>query len=138
MVAIYHSGYTIDCIETPVAIPSTWNLIFGRRQQGDIAAQNPMHSLSSAANSPQLPEWYEMYFTAVLEPDESKALHQIQLASKAIADRLVELRQEAAEHPQEFQDLTSALIYLRLLFENIDTEGRGSNDFACSWITISS
>ena len=68
------------------------------------------------------PEWYDIYFTAVLEADEWKALIEIGRAGKAIQDRLRQLRSSAAENVQEIQDLNCALTYLRLLLQNMDTE----------------
>ena len=68
------------------------------------------------------PEWYQVYFSAVLETDEGKALIEMGHASQAIADRLRQLSSSAAENAHEIQDLNSALTYLRLLLENMDTE----------------
>jgi hypothetical protein len=79
-----------------------------------------MHSPHPKRVSAPLPEWCQSYFEAVLEPDESRMLLQIERAAKAITDRLVQLRYGSSEYPQEFQDLHSALTYLRLLSGVID------------------
>lgn len=68
------------------------------------------------------PEWYQLYFVAVLEVDEWKALIEIARAGKAIEDRLQQLTSSAADNEREIQDLNSALIYLRLLLQNMDRE----------------
>jgi len=74
-----------------------------------------MRTLPVEPKSLPLPEWCQAYFVAVLEPDNLKALVQIERAADAIADRLSQLRCGVPEYPQELQDLNSALIYLRLL-----------------------
>ena len=84
-----------------------------------------MHSIGLKTNplsSSPLPEWYRTYFTALLEADERRAFIQLERAAKAIEDRLVQLRYGAPEGPEETQDLTNALTYLRLLLENIKPE----------------
>jgi len=92
---------------------------------GDPMAE--MHSPHPKMVSAPLPEWYQSYFEAVLEADESRMLLQIERAAKAITDRLVQLRYGVSEYPQEFQDLNSALIYLRLLSGVIDPGLRRSS-----------
>jgi len=67
----------------------------------------------------QTPEWYHLYFEAVLEADAYKALIQIERASRAIEHRLGELRFRLPDNPNEIQDLNSALTYLKLLVLNI-------------------
>jgi hypothetical protein len=89
------------------------------------------------AAATQPPEWYQIYFLAVLESDESKVLLQIERAGKAITDRLVQLRWGAAENPQELHDLNSAFTYLRLLFENLDTQEKGSYELSGNWVHAS-
>jgi hypothetical protein len=88
-----------------------------------------MRSQQNKTGSSSLPEWYQTYFLAVLEADESRMLIQIERAAKAIAERLVELRCGSPEYPEEFQDLHSALTYLGLLSDTIDPELRGSYEF---------
>ena len=80
------------------------------------------HLPASPPPATKTPEWYHVYFTAVLETDEGKALIEMGHASQAIADRLRQLSSSAAENAHEIQDLNSALTYLRLLLENMDTE----------------
>ena len=66
------------------------------------------------------PQWYQMYFAAVLEADEWKALIEMERADSAIRDRLHELAGSGPENAHEVQDLNCALIYLRLLIESMD------------------
>jgi hypothetical protein len=88
------------------------------------AAANPTYSLPKNPTH-SLPNWYQVYFAAVLEPDEWKALIEIDRARHAIEDRLTQLRCSAPDNPREPQDLDSALIYLGLLAQNIEI-GAGS------------
>ena len=82
-----------------------------------------MHSSGPSTSSPsQLPEWYKTYLSAVLEADEQKALIQLERAINILQDRLVRLRRNPSENPQEVQDLNSALTYLRLLLDNINPD----------------
>lgn len=82
-----------------------------------------MHSSGLRTNSSSpLPEWYNTYLTAVLEPDEQKALIQLERATKVLEDRVVQLRCDPPEDPQEVPDLSSALTYLRLLLNNINPD----------------
>lgn len=77
---------------------------------------------SGTLSAPSTAKWYQMYFAAVMEADEGKAVMQIRRASTAIEERLLELRYCSPDNLHEIQDLTSALIYLRLLLRNIDSE----------------
>lgn len=77
---------------------------------------------ASTTSAATLPEWYQMYFNAVVEADEAKALIEIHGASRAIRQRLVQLGSGSSHHPREAQDLASALIYLTLLLHNISPE----------------
>jgi hypothetical protein len=82
-----------------------------------------MHPTRPATTSAAaLPEWYQMYFDAVVEADEAKALMAIQRASRAIRQRVVQLGRGSPHNPREAQDLASALIYLTLLLHNISPE----------------
>ncbi len=63
------------------------------------------------------PVWYQIYFAAVLERNRTRALIRIERARSAIEARLLELRSRSATSPREIQDLKSAMIYLRLLFD---------------------
>ncbi len=82
----------------------------------------------SSPAGPPLPEWYQLYFAAVLEADESKTPGKIGRACQAIEDRLTELTSEALDNPHEMQDLNCALTYLKLLLQNIDTDGTDEMD----------
>ena len=89
-------------------------------------------------NAQPVPEWYDIYLKAVVEADESKAILQIERASKAVEDRLLQLRSGSSGLPQEFQDLGCALVYLRLLLKNIVTGGRPPHEFNGRWISTAS
>lgn len=93
-----------------------------------------MQALQAKTVSPSLPGWYQCYFLAVLESDDSRMLIQIERAAKAMLDRLAQLRRGAPEYPQEFQDLNDALTYLGLLAGNLDPEPGGSYEFHRSGI----
>lgn len=82
----------------------------------------------SSPAGPPLPEWYQLYFAAVLEADESKTVGKIGRACQAIEDRLTELTSEAPDNPHEMQDLNCALTYLKLLLQNIDIDGSDGAD----------
>ena len=97
-----------------------------------------MHSPRLKPNPKPVPEWYDIYLKAVVEADESKALLQIERASKAIEERLFQLRSGSPGLPQEFQDLNCALVYLRLLLENLVVEGRPPHEFNGRWISTAS
>ena len=86
------------------------------------AMQSASYVHPATSPAPQTPEWYEIYFAAVLEADESKALIEMGRAGDAIKDRLRQLSSSVAENAREIQDLNSALTYLRLLLQNMDTE----------------
>jgi len=68
------------------------------------------------------PEWYQVYFSAVLETDEGKALIEMVRASEAMEDRLRQLSSSATGNAEEIQDLNSALTYLRLLLQTMKSE----------------
>ena len=82
----------------------------------------------SSPAGPLLPEWYQLYFSAVLEADESKTLGKIGQACQAIEDRLTELTSASLDNPHEMQDLTCSLTYLKLLLQNIDMDGTDEMD----------
>lgn len=88
-----------------------------------------IQALQAKTLSASLPAWYQCYFLAVLEADESKMLIQMERATKTILDRLAQLRSGAPEYPHEFQDLNDALTYLSLLSSSLDPELGGSNEF---------
>ncbi len=76
-----------------------------------------------SAFNPKLPDWYQLYFTAVLEADDGKVLAQIGRACKAIENRFIELTSSPADNPHEIHDLNCALTYLNLLLQNMQIEG---------------
>jgi hypothetical protein len=71
------------------------------------------------------PNWYRMYYHAVLEGDRHKAKTKIDRAQQAIQDRLIELRSQAPCTAREPQDLCNALLYLGILLQHISTEAGG-------------
>ncbi len=71
------------------------------------------------------PGWYQIYFAALLERDQEKAVKLIEDAQCAIRYRLEELRGAAVQNSREPQDLGSALTYLGILLDHIgDDSGR--------------
>jgi hypothetical protein len=96
------------------------------------AGSNAMPAQLSEA---PLPDWYQSYFTAVVESDESRARINMERAVKDIAHRLAQLKCGSPNHPEEVQDLNCALIYLRLLSASTDSEPRGCHDSQRSWIS---
>lgn len=68
------------------------------------------------------PEWYHIYFLAMVENDRDKALLEIAHAHKAIQDRLAELRRGPCEDVREMQDLASAITYLGILLIHMGSE----------------
>ena len=87
----------------------------------------PSQALKKNSSSP-LPEWYNAYFTAVLETDERKAAIQFKRAVNVMEDRVAQLRCNTADHCEELQDLASALTYLRLLLENMNVGQEDPDD----------
>lgn len=71
------------------------------------------------------PQWYRMYYLAVLEGDRHKAKGKIDRAQQAIADRMLELRSQSPNSPREPQDLSNALLYLSILMQHISSEAGG-------------
>ena len=71
------------------------------------------------------PNWYRIYYLAVLEGDRYKAKIKIDRAQHAIQDRLIELRSESPSTPRESQDLCNALLYLSLLLQHMTADAGG-------------
>ncbi|HEV2397640.1 MAG TPA: hypothetical protein VGS27_11910 [Candidatus Sulfotelmatobacter sp.] len=65
--------------------------------------------------------WYQIYFAAVLETDQKRALLKISRAQNAIQERLEQLRRKPANEINEVQDLNSALTYLSLLMHHVSS-----------------
>ena len=65
--------------------------------------------------------WYQIYFAAVLETDQKRALLKISRAQKAIRERLEQLRGKRGNGISEVQDLNSALTYLSLLMRHVNS-----------------
>ncbi|HZC23603.1 MAG TPA: hypothetical protein VE866_09715 [Candidatus Binatia bacterium] len=68
--------------------------------------------------------WYQLYFAAVTEANETKALLQIDRARKAMQDRLIELQRDKRSDGGELQDLNNAMTYLAILLQHVGREGR--------------
>jgi len=67
--------------------------------------------------------WYQLYFAAVTEGNESRAVLQIERARSAMQDRLIELRSAQGADGAELQDLNNALTYLAILLQHAGREG---------------
>ena len=67
--------------------------------------------------------WYQLYFAAVTEGNESRAVLQIDQARRAMQDRLVELSSAKVADGGELQDLNNALTYLAILLQHVGREG---------------
>ena len=78
--------------------------------------------ISSPSPKAALPDWYQTYFFAVIESDRQRALPRIELAQRAIHDRVAELRTQPSANPRELQDLHNALAYLGILLQYIGKE----------------
>ena len=70
----------------------------------------------------RVPDWYQAYFVAVVEHDRQRALPQIELAQKAIHDRVSQLHNDPACNSRELQDLNNASVYLGILLQHIGSE----------------
>lgn len=68
--------------------------------------------------------WYQLYFAAVTEANENKAVVQIDRARKAMQDRLIELQRTNCPDGGEIQDLNNAMNYLAILLQHVGQEGR--------------
>ena len=67
--------------------------------------------------------WYQLYFAAVTEGNESRAVLQIDRARRVMQDRLAELRSAKGGDGGELQDLNNALTYLAILLQHVGREG---------------
>ena len=67
--------------------------------------------------------WYQLYFAAVTEANESKAVLQIDRARQAMQNRLVELQHAQRSDGGELQDLNNAMTYLAILLQHVGREG---------------
>lgn len=67
--------------------------------------------------------WYQLYFAAVTEGNEGRAVLQIDRARRVMQDRLVELRGAKGADGGELQDLNNALTYLAILLQHVGREG---------------
>lgn len=73
-------------------------------------------------SSPGVPDWYQTYFVAVVEHDRQRALPQIELAQKAIHDRVTQLQKDPPWNSRELQDLNNASVYLGILLQHIGSD----------------
>ena len=67
--------------------------------------------------------WYQLYFAAVTEANENKAVLQIDRARQAMKNRLIELRHAQRPDGGELQDLSNAMTYLAILLQHVGREG---------------
>jgi hypothetical protein len=67
--------------------------------------------------------WYQVYFAAVTEPDDHRALLKIYRAQEAMLDRFIKLRRSS--DAGELQDLKSALTYLQILLPLLQSAAEG-------------
>ena len=77
---------------------------------------------SSLSRNTGAPDWYQTYFVAVVESKRDRALPQIELAQRAIHDRVAELRHDSSGTVRELQDLNNALVYLGILLQYISRD----------------
>lgn len=89
-----------------------------------IATYSMRKSVQSARTSRlDTSGWYRLYFAAVTEGNESRAVLQIDRARRVMQDRLVELRSARGTDGGELQDLNNALTYLAILLQHVGREG---------------
>jgi hypothetical protein len=77
---------------------------------------SPQMKLVAPIRRTKTSNWRDVYFAAVLESNERRALAKIQAAGKVLQDRLLELQSVANAPVDELRDLQSALTYLDILF----------------------
>jgi len=82
-----------------------------------LSKRNPRFSSNAG-----VPDWYQTYFVAVVEHDRQRALPQIELAQRAIHNRVAQLQKDPPCNPRELQDLNNASIYLGILLQHIGSE----------------
>ena len=78
---------------------------------------------SARPGRPNATGWYQLYFAAVTEGNESRAVPQIERARRAMQDRLIELHRATSPDGGEIQDLNTALTYLTILLQHAGREG---------------
>ena len=78
---------------------------------------------SARPGRPDASGWYQLYFAAVTERNESRTVRQIERARHAMRDRVVELRAAEGSNGGELQDLNNALTYLTILLQHAGREG---------------
>ena len=87
--------------------------------------------LSQQAESParqtKTSNWRDVYFAAVLESNEKRALAKIQFARRVLGDRLLALQSALDGRAYELRDLNSAMTYLDILFSCIAENCLGSH-----------
>ena len=67
--------------------------------------------------------WYQLYFAAVTEANEGKAVLQIERARQAMQNRFAELQRTKDPDGGELQDLSNAMTYLAILLQHVGREG---------------
>ena len=78
---------------------------------------------SACLGRPNASGWYQLYFAAVTEGNETRAVLQIERAREVMQDWLVELRRATGTDGGELQDLNNALTYLTILLQHVGREG---------------
>lgn len=68
-------------------------------------------------------DWYQIYFAAVLEADQTRAALKMESARSAMCERLLELRRTPSPNAVELQDIDSAMTYLTMLLNFVEPEG---------------
>lgn len=87
---------------------------------------SPQARLMPPTRRAKTSNWRDIYFAAVLESNEKRALTKIQSARMVLQDRLLELQSVPDARADELRDLHSAMTYLDILFSCIAENRPGS------------
>lgn len=129
---LHHADYYVRCIaalSTSVYCDKLqWHFSRSRVVPAEIMPI-PGHSVRKYVQSARPSRlnasgWYQLYFAAVTEGNERRAVVQIDRARRVMQDRLVELRSAKGADGGELQDLNNALTYLAILLQHVGREGR--------------
>ena len=88
---------------------------------------SPQTRLMPSKRRTRNPNWRDIYFAAVLESNERRALAKIQFARKVLTNRLIELQSCTTIPVEELRDLHSAVTYLDILFSCIAEDPPGNH-----------
>jgi hypothetical protein len=100
-----------------------WLPLTGVANQKVCSMRKSMQSARSARLDAS--GWYQLYFAAVTEANQSKAVLQIDRARQAMLNRLAELQRTRDADGGELQDLDNAMTYLAILLQHV---GRGGGN----------